>query len=379
MRIELLSNEVFNFNCLFLEDKPIGIFQGLFFISKKEREHVIQIANMIWRKILKKAGVKNFVGYIRFDFVPKIKKVSKIEKRVLEVDFEISGIYEINVHSPECASVIAALHRVLPQLRFLQANPAYLISEAIKKTFKKTIIFVPGNGKVKRNFSGYFFDELSKFLDIKWMSEEEAMKWVRFENKVLWRWGDARINGSSEYSNRFLRFLLELQSSKRIIFNSVPRSVYEDLGNKIYLIPESEKGKVWEKLVGKNFLLNSKNLRFALKEREKLVLKPLLGSSGNGIVFGKKVSQDRWERILKEKLHHKEKFGLFEARWLPSIEIDEKNKIVFDFNSTFWAVNEELNYLYSVIRVDDVERYSKRLVINVTQGGGFAGVCCEEE
>jgi len=375
MKIELLSNEIFNFNCLSLENKPIGIFQGLFFISKEEREHVIQIANMIWRKILKKSRVKNFLGYIRFDFVPKVNEISKIGKRIFEIDFEIVGIYEVNVHSPECACAITALHKAIPKLKMLQPNPAYLISKAIKKTFNDTItiIFVPGKGTVKKCFSYYFYDELSKFLDIRWMSEEEAMKFSKSE--ILWRWGDARINGPSEYSPKFLRFLLELES-KGIVFNTVP--IYEDLGNKIYLMPDDD--KEWNKLVGKNFLLNLENLEIAIKNREKLVLKPLTGSSGNEIIFGINVSQDQWEKILKEKLRlGYGLYGLFEARWLPSIEIDEKNKIVFDFNSTFWAVNEKLDYLYSVIRVDELKRYNKRLVINVTQGGGFAGACCEEE
>ncbi len=373
MKIELKSKEIFNFSYLHLNKRTIGVFEGLFFLSQRDRETLINTAKLIWERILEKTKVENFLGVIRFDFVPEIEKILKIDKNSLDLgDIKIKGIYEVNVHSPECGAAIVTLHKLMPWLKKHQPNPAFLISKAIKQTIgDRKIIFVPGKGVVKKEWGKYFYEELRNFLEILWMEEEVVMNSQIDQSEVIWRWGDARINGPSEYS---LEFILWLLKHPGIIFNTIPKSSNEDLGNKIFLMPEEGENE-WNALVGQNFLLSSEILEFSIKNRERLVLKPLLGSSGNNIFFGKNYSEAQWENLLRKFIFRG--YGIFEARWLSPIELFGK-KIVFDLNSTFWATGKKLIYLYSVVRIDTLENYSKRYVINVTQGGGFAGACVEE-
>jgi hypothetical protein len=372
VKLQLKSPHLFNFS-LPLGEKKLGIFMGSFSLSAQDRETLTKTATLIWQKVIKKTRMNNFIGHIRFDFIPGFnREIIEIENGVFELGpLQIVGIYEINVHSPECLAAVTVFREITKRNEF---NPTVLLAREIKRIFNnEKIVFVVGRGLVKRAWKEIYLRELRQYLEIIPMEEEEVM--MTSKPSIIWRWGDARIEGPSEYSSRFQEWLREYPG---IVFNTLPQQKEQDLGNKMLLLPENGE-REWNRLVGENRWLNSEEvLEWGIENQSQLVLKPLLGSSGKDITFGKNISQKEWTELLK-KVYSSSCYGLYEARWLPKISINSYEDFTFDVNSAFWAEGEKLVYLYTVVRVDSWERYWQRGTINVTQGAGFAGCCLEEE
>lgn len=356
-----------------IKDMPIKTLNGVFVLEQTEVEMLKNTVFLVWHYILKLAEINSFIGLVRFDLIPEFKKVDDSDKFDLG-RLSIKGIYEVNAHSPECAAVVSALHRVAPDLAKKQPNAVQRLAQAISEEFgSREIIFVPGDGLIKNCWGKIFFEDLRRTgLNIVWEEPDEIMKKNQkksLDPKIIWRWGDTREKGYSEYSPEFRKFLL----SQEVVFNTV--KMENDLSNKGLLIPNGN--AKWDSLVGNNKILSLDSLRWGIENKDWLVLKPLGGSSGMNIVFGRLSSRRNWKKNLQAALHSKQPFGLFEARWLPRVFI-EGSYYAVDINVACWVSNDKIRYLYSIIRIDDWERYWNKGVINVAQGAAFAGAVVDE-
>lgn len=379
MKIVLHSDEIFRYQVI--SNLNLGLFQGNIFLSKEEVEHIKSICSTIWKKLINKTKMgQSFFGHIRFDLVPDILE-QRQEGRAVFISFKIGGIYEINAHSPECACACSAVKLSgydLPKSPWPAEKLALKIRELLGD--KHSLVFVPGNGTIKQKWGNYFIQDLVKHygLNIQVLNPEEVMK---KKPPVIWRWGDIRFSEEDEFPLYFQEWLLN-DFREGFVFNTIPSRDF-DIADKGLLISENFPQE--KDLIGDNFIINQSIFNDPLvkdkviSKKDNLVVKPLRGSSGLGVVFGRHLSNDDWLKFLISiSESSKGDFGLFEARWLPQIKFN-KNTFVIDINPSFFANGEELYYLYTVVRADKWFSYWKRGTINVAQGGGFVGCCVEEE
>lgn len=386
MRILLPTGEIFGQAEIFsLYGRRVGAFRGQFLIESDEMTTIQEVCNFIWNKL---PGCKSFVGHVRFDLVPGFPVDSPVLVSESMWDLgplRIVGIYEVNAHSPECVCACSALRRSFPEITFRQPHPEHRLSRAIKNKFgEEKIIFIRGDGLVKQAWGQYFIDDLIACgLNLEVTRPDEFLTHPDLSpSSVIWRWGDARLlpdkTGGDEFPLWFQKYLLDFPGA---VFNTMPRPSngdLQDISYKGYLKPNREYPEDWNRLVGDNRILrNDDDLEWAISKQQNLIAKPLRGSSGRGVILGRKVTPEEWERFLLSSLVPNTEIGLFEARWLPRIKLNDL-EITFDINPAFWADGSSLTYLYTVIRVDMWEKYWERGVINVTQGAGFAGCAIEE-
>jgi len=359
-----------------IQNKNLGAFNGSVIISQQELEHIQEVASYLWRCILTKANLNNFEGLIRFDFAPQLSGKTNLTKwqnlPALDIgELTIGGVYEINTHSPECMAAIAALHHSSPLHSWHQPNVGERLARVMQEKVSQKIIFVPGDNPIKQVWGSYLLASLKAAgLDIVRQTPEELIKHKQV-SLPIWRWGDVRFDkGPSEYPLPFQHWLLR----QPLVFNTLSR---QDPGDKSLLIGKGSKR--WDILVGENFILSAETADQALKDQNQLVLKPINGSSGNGIVFGSLVSSQKWKQTIEKILAHQQVvYGAFEIRWLPKINLPSGEAIALDLNVAFWAQGEKLTYLYSVSRLDYWERYQGNGVLNVSQGAGFTGPIIED-
>ena len=369
-------NRTFFKPLLKLGHRRIPVACALFVFTQKEIEKAMSVINFVWKKIISSVNEK-FVGLIRFDLIPgfsqSLPQISKWQGG-LAYDFgflQIKGVYEVNVHSPECGAALSVIQAVLPEIKQFHPPVASLIGKAISNHFLgEKVSFVIGDGLLKQKWGNFFYHDLSNFLPIVKMSWKEAMK---NPSPVIWRWGDARGRNDDEFPLEFQQFLISYQEKQnRMVFNTLP--LKKDWGDKSLFCSELQfssdecRRSEWEKIVGKNFFLNSETLSYALTFQKKLVCKPFLGSSGREVAVGRLLSPKEWKEILKRRIN--KGYGIFEARWLPRLKLPF-GELAIDFNVTCWANGSKLEYLYSFVRIDKWENYWKRGTINVSQGAGL--------
>jgi hypothetical protein len=194
--------------------------------------------------------------------------------------------------------------------------------------------------------------------------ENEKIKEVK--PSPLYRWGDVRFGEFSEFSPDFQKWLLEAQNNSVLVFNTIPTEPNQDVGSKRFVFNSKT-----------DYLLDSENDISFLQNlnKDNYVLKPLRGHGGEGIVFGRKIKENEWVKRLKEAVA-KGGYGLSKAQWLPKVKIKD-NFYAFDLNPAFWVQNGEIEYLYTIARIENYESYWQRGMINVAQGAGFAGTIQE--
>jgi hypothetical protein len=84
MKLVLLNNNIFADSESFsLKGNRVRVLNGTFSISEEEKERIIDFAQKTWKEIWKKTDLDNFVGHIRFDLIPDLKKkeTKKRERR----------------------------------------------------------------------------------------------------------------------------------------------------------------------------------------------------------------------------------------------------------------------------------------------------------
>ncbi len=336
-----------------LGDMNINFFSAIPQYEDWERKMVIVICQKIWRMVMEKSGNPDFRGFVRFDLVPSFAG---------EI-LDIAGIYEINTHQPECMIASAKINN----FRIVE-----IVAEEIRSVFgNQSIAIVMGKNPLKNAWGGDFLRMLKirGRLNISVVSEDEAMK---MKSGILWRIGDARLNGAeSHFSPKFVKWLSVQEEVE--VFNSFCGE--SDPGRKDFLL-RSDDPEI-ARILGDNRLLTKDSVLWALQNRNNLVLKPNEGGSGNGVYFGRDYDGEEWHRILENCLRQQKKAGnekpqyaLWEKNFLSKIEICGQ-EIAMDLNPTFWANGLKLKYLYTVYRADSWERYFRTGVINVARGAGL--------
>ncbi len=352
---------------MFLAENKIATINGLLILEKHELIEIIGYCKNIYKEVLQKAGEK-FTGHIRFDLIPEVKNFRKTSYGY-RWELGIRGCYEINTNSPECGAATAALHTNRSEMSLYQPDPAKRIVDSLNgKINGKEIAFVIGNGAVKKEWGDFFMNSLIKrgLKAVKINPEDlESCKNYR----CVWRFGDIREEGYTEFSKEFQKFLISKQMQEEsFVLNTVAQNPEEDIGNKKYLLREDE---------GERELKSEADILWALGQKKDLVLKPFEGASGNGIDFKRNMSPKEWEASLREKVG--KNYGLYNAKWLPMLPTQEpEGNIALDISPSFMAYSSSINYLYCISRFEEYERYIERGTINVAQGGGFAGTLLEE-
>ncbi len=340
-----------------LNELEISTVNGLFQISKQEREMIVNYSKSLYKRVIKKVGINDFVGHIRMDLVPEVTNFKAIEEGY-DWTLRIKGVYEVNSNSPECGAATAFLHEKKPDMAQKQPSPAKRIADCnlFNSEIKNNkIIFFIGKGPVKRSWGPYFMNSLKeKGLNLKIGEGIEDVE----NSDYIWRFGDVRKEAFSDFPRNFCEKLIKKQE-KAFVLNTICED-YNDFGNKKFLLSSNER-----------VLKSDEDIRWAVEKRD-LVLKPFRGTSGQGIIFGSKVSDEKWREALEEK--RGKGYGLFESKWLPKLDIDEvESGIVVDIAPSFFAKGDEIEYLYSIARVMPHDLYQEKGVINVSEGGGFAG------
>jgi len=355
VKLVLFQREAFLSKGIKLGDKNISTVDGLLYMERDEKEAIIDYSRKVYREVLEKTGFRDFKGHVRVDLVPKVTDFRRT-KEGYSWKLGIGGIYEINANAPECGAATAALHHNRPELALYQPDPAERMVEVLNgHVGEKTVAFVIGKGVVKREWGRFFMGSLyEKGLKIKEISPREMGK-----HDVVWRFGDVRSEGYTEFPPSFREELIRKQEDS-FVLNSVPRSSEEDIGNKAYLLGSGERS-----------LETEEDILWALGKKD-LVAKPYNGASGKGIVFQRNCSKKEWEEKLRSFVG--KGYGLYRAKWLPKLEIDEiEQGVAMDISPSFMANGERLDYLYTIARVENYESYINRGTINVAQGAGFVG------
>ncbi|MGM0439126.1 MAG: hypothetical protein ACQEP3_01675 [Patescibacteria group bacterium] len=369
MKLVLLSKNVFAENDDFsLAGERVRVLNGSFTISKREKDRIIDFATQTWNRIWNQVRTDHFVGHIRFDLIPGLtREVAQSNGNEYDLgSLSIRGVYEANVHTPECAPAVSAQHKAFPKLSEMQPSATQRLAKRIKNSFSTEKIYLAwGSGKVKEEWGADYLEDMNQVLNVTPMDKDEI---VRNRPSPLYRWGDVRFGKFSEFPQRFQKWLLEAQNDSVLVFNTIPGESKEDVGNKRFVLNPAADDFILESV---DDLAKVKGLN-----KDNYVLKPLRGHGGKEIVFGRKVSNKQWEEVLKEKVQQGS-YGLCKAKWLPKIKINDEF-YSFDLNPSFWVEDGNIEYLYTIARVEKYESYWQRGMINVSQGAGFAGTIMEQ-
>jgi hypothetical protein len=338
-------------DCLRIENLPLGHLQvgalrgGCFVINSQEITRIEKYIKNICRSILSPRQLSKITGFFRADLIPKFQ----------DGNLSIKGIYEINGKAPECIAASAAWDYYFPDA--IHPLITYKLAQQLKRLGK--IYFLQGGGLLKKSWGDFLFNCLKKDgVDIKKINVSCLEK---TKDGTLWIWGDLRENSNyNEFSKREEEIILSFIKKNNSYFNTIPQKGEVDLINK--------------KNIPGNFLV-SKNKERVLNNKNEWVLKPYDGASGKDILFGQLCDENRWKREVQQMNGH---YVASPFHQLPIVKIPNLGEMVIDFNSAFWIEKGQIQYLYSLIRMDRAERYRKTLTINVAQGGGLAGIVKEE-
>ena len=358
------SEDSFLSDVVNLGEKKISTVNGVFYLTSAEKREIIEYSRKVYQRVLERADTEKFFGHIRIDLVPEISNFRRIENGY-EWDLSIKGVYEINSNAPECGAATAALHANHPKLAKLQPDPSKRIIKGLSDYINgDRVAFVIGRGAVKKEWGYFFMKSLrDKGLNVTKATPKEAVNY-----DCVWRFGDIRGGSYSEFPDNFRNKLIEKQKNS-LVLNTVPESPKKDIGNKRFLLDYPKEREIRVK----------KDALRAIKNAEKMngVLKPLRGTSGKGIYFQENFSFSQWKEKLLEVVG--KGYGLYKAKWLPKLDIGEvENGIVMDISPSFLARGRNLDYLYSISRIEKYETYKKRRTINVAKGGGFVGTLIDK-
>ncbi len=362
------SEAMFDHGAITIGDMAIGAFLGTFSFVGDERERMIKSCKKLWSHVLSECpGVKPF-GLYRFDLVPHFANADKSVEGDIGA-LSIGGVYEINGHAPECIAASSVMRHKLPKVNCFDAVKK--VAMYLSKYFgSNTIAFVVGyKSSTKYHWYKYFVNDLiAHGVNVVIMSEREVMLNAP---DIVWRWGDARKDGESHYSQEFVDWLFE--QDKSIVFNAILEPE-KDVSNKKFLLQSTD--PFVSELIGKNRSLTEESIWWSVDENShcNLIVKPDGGASGNDIVFGECHYETTWIDKLRELLTQNVSYSLWETRWLPCVHIAGQ-RLAIDINPAFWVDGEKIEYLYTIIRVDNYATYRHdRKTINVAKGAGIAGL-----
>lgn len=350
--------------------KKIKALSGYLTLTEKEKEKINETSAGIWNKLMTVSGAKeDFKGIVRFDFAPCFS--GKAKKTSFGYDLGevgLKALYEVNAHSTEDFACDALHYLCFPEISSFTPFATRRVAREVVRQVGRKIFMVKGDGVAKDSWIEPLLKELSATeLSVEVVSPREVMK-----NNLspLWRWGDVDLEGEfREFDDHFQKWLLEKQEKREVeVFNTLPENRKKDVANKGHL---AEKGE--EVLYTKDALE-----RALLLDKDRHLVKPLRGASGNGIVFGDELPLFRWKKFLSE-CFAKQNYGVFKKKLLPRVSL-EKEDVVLDILPVFFAQGRVLHPLYCVARIAPWESYlSEGRTINVVKGGGYAGTVAVSE
>ncbi len=369
MRVFKKSGSALNNAKIHIGDVPIGVFTGSFAFEDAERDRMIEACCNIWKHLRTECHADlDPIGLHRFDLVPGFARSCGSVEDVGELF--IKGIYEVNGHSPECLAAASMIRHYYPDIPCI--NAAEHVARSITAQYGDVpIAFVVGRGSaLKNSWYKYLLRDLSEAgLDITAMTPEEVMY---HKPSHVWRWGDARIDGENDYAahHGFTRWLYA--QDECVVFNGVLES-HEDITNKRLLLSSSMPSVA--ALLGDNRVLDENAIHWSTEEHEYqgLMAKPDGGSHGKGLIFGEHYSLRRWREKLENIIAEGLPYSLWQTQWLPAISVGQE-RLAIDLNPAFWIDGDRMEYLYTIIRIVHYDKYRTVRKINVSQGGGIAGL-----
>jgi hypothetical protein len=368
MRVKIGNRKkMFDYASLSIGKLPVGAFLGGFSLADSERENMIRVCERIWQHLRIRCPKSSPFGLYRFDLVPKFNSSKTRNDCIGELD--IAGVYELNGHSPECLAAASVMRAFLPEIPCV--NAAAIVVAKIKEIFgNEKIAFVVGHkSSLKHYWYQFLVNDLKEAgLRIDVMSPEKVMA---EKPAFIWRWGDISSNGNGQYSNCFNEWLFNQKNS--FVFNAI-LAPHEDVSDKSLLLCSDD--LLVSELVGNNRPLNLDTMWWSVDNvlsKMQFVVKPDRGASGRDVYFSEKHFTTEWIELLQAICKNKEEYSLWEAKWLPKITVAGK-EFAIDINPAFWVDGDKIDYLYTIVRLDEYQRYEKRRKMNVAKGAGIAGL-----
>jgi len=123
--------------------------------------------------------------------------------------------------------------------------------------------------------------------------------------------------------------------------------------------------------IPKTILLTEANFADFFEDKDRWVMKPVEGCEGNGILFGKDLSQDEWENVVREQaaLHYIMQEFITLSRYEVSLYENgtiSKRELYFDMCPYFFIKQGQV-----VGNGYTLMRFSEHPIVNVTKGGGI--------
>jgi hypothetical protein len=325
-------------------EHPIRVLPGTISINRNEFQEMRRFIEKVWERL--GSFGKDYTGFARLDLFMYPKREEPLVNSHLDygncAEFKV---IELNSDSPECASTTSLIRRSCPYI----FNATQKLAEAVKESFGKNITFVVGEGYLKKLTVSSFIKDLSSILNLEICSEEDILK-GQFSNKVIWAWGDIKPQ-NAEFTEEFIEKLKEFQQQGIDVFNSINPNL-------------SSKATLY-----KNGVVNGYSLRGNLERVcfKKVILKPLFGSGGKGILFSDKLNFKELESLRNKE------YGVFEYYEPPKILIPGFGRVTFDWNPALWIERGEIKkILYIVVRMNPLKTFSG--THNVSGGGSYGGI-----
>lgn len=374
MLVRILDKAIIrNDTGLTLDGAPVGVAMLDIVFSRKEMQRAFETTQYIWKRLYSLSDNKNQLVHSRFDLVLRApgslrpKKTTFHGRTYYDLgQATVVSIYEPNLHAAECAAALDAMFASVNwkygNLRFNSRSK--MVGHAFGKHIGHTpLMYVQSTTKsVKRNWGNIFYNGLrSGGLNLTPRNERHIMN----HSGGVYRFGDARLNGETEFSPKFTKHLYERSG---LIVNSLPGK--RDVSGKDFLMPYGDSR--WDSLVGRNHMLNGPMSILKSFPPSNWVKKPIRGASGSDIDFGKDFNWLTWPlKLWTSSNLNSTKYGMYKACWAQQIRLPGHAPIAADFNISTLINGPNMQYLYSLMRMDWWDRYWKRGTINVSTGAGI--------
>ena len=351
---EILHSDAFRFQGELVGVVPIEI-------SLPGRGHdLVAHHRSVWKKLCEQAGFT--------DSAPRIVRLDMCPVRVNEWEYEYP-ILEVNVLGPECIDALCmaylAFRDRLPLRNPMEMLKLHLINWAREK---RILFLLTEDSRAIKHQWGPGVVECARRAEIEMdmILPEEFLRMEAEELRecAIWPHGDAIVgdNRMSQFPAPVIEKLLRIKDAGIPMLNSPIRE--EKLGDK-FVLEGLDRAKA-----GRPILLHA-DVTIPNVAREDWVIKPRLGSSGNGLTFGHLVSDERWDDDLQEARNKRGTHFLSRRMQPMSIRFGGE-RLVMDMNVTYLAEGAHLTPLWGITRADLEENVRRRGTMNVSCGGGFS-------
>ncbi len=317
-------------NLTHVETLPLGFNIALarFVMSQAEQDAIFSYCEDIWPQVTN----ERYQGLIRFD----------LAGTYIDEQFEVVGVYEINTNGPECI----ALDIVASQSVFgYESNYTKRVVEVMRCNLEGKVAFFPG---MISSLKQTYFKQCKSFLEGEWpdldviTSQDDLHAYDH-----IWRWGDCRSEGETHYTPKEMQVLRDL--GDRVVAPYYD-NIQDDPGFK-------------GRLPGVRRLTDIAEHEL-VSGKINYVLKPLNGSSGNGVIVGRFYDDHAWQQEV-QKLKGAQNYGVSPFLEHPLVQ-HQNEKYVFDLCISFFARGSALTPIGYFSRFHQDHLFNGKM--NVAQG-----------